>query len=195
MTMNSEKNPNDIFSQIKIFKGKYGTQILENAFSYIVVFAMFAYGVGKIIQFDGAIETNTTVSEMTGMQLMWAFYGYSKPFVITLGVLEITGGILMLLKRTRILGCLFVTTILINVILQDIFYDVNVGALRAAIIYQSLIIIILWFNKVKLIQSFKILTTFNASDESKKEFFIKIMLSIMLFVLIRILEFYVTTKW
>jgi len=193
--MNSEKNPNDIFSQIKIFKGKYGTQILENAFSYIVVFAMFAYGVGKIIQFDGAIETNTTVSEMTGMQLMWAFYGYSKPFVITLGVLEITGGILMLLKRTRILGCLFVTTILINVILQDIFYDVNVGALRAAIIYQSLIIIILWFNKVKLIQSFKILTTFNASDESKKEFFIKIMLSIMLFVLIRILEFYVTTKW
>jgi len=193
--MNSEKNSNDIFSQIKIFKGKYGTQILENAFSYIVVFAMFAYGVGKIIQFDGAIETNTTVSEMTGMQLMWAFYGYSKPFVITLGVLEITGGILMLLKRTRILGCLFVTTILINVILQDIFYDVNVGALRAAIIYQSLIIIILWFNKVKLIQSFKILTTFNASDESKKEFFIKIMLSIMLFVLIRILEFYVTTKW
>jgi len=193
--MNSEKNPNDIFSQIKVFKGKYGTQILENAFSYIVVFAMFAYGVGKIIQFDGAIETNTTVSEMTGMQLMWAFYGYSKPFVITLGVLEITGGILMLLKRTRILGCLFVTTILINVILQDIFYDVNVGALRAAIIYQSLIIIILWFNKVKLIQSFKILTTFNASDESKKEFFIKIMLSIMLFVLIRILEFYVTTKW
>ena len=195
MTMNSEKNPNDIFSQIKVFKGKYGTQILENAFSYIVVFAMFAYGGGKIIQFDGAIETNTTVSEMTGMQLMWAFYGYSKPFVITLGVLEITGGILMLLKRTRILGCLFVTTILINVILQDIFYDVNVGALRAAIIYQSLIIIILWFNKVKLIQSFKILTTFNASDESKKEFFIKIMLSIMLFVLIRILEFYVTTKW
>jgi len=30
--------------------------ILENAFSYIVVFAMFAYGVGKIIQFDGAMK-------------------------------------------------------------------------------------------------------------------------------------------
>ncbi len=103
MTMNSEKNHNNIFSQIKVFIEKYGTQILENAFSYIVVFAMCAYGVGKIIQFDGAIEANTTVSEMTGMQLMWAFYGYSKPFVITLGVLEITDGILMLLQRTRIL--------------------------------------------------------------------------------------------
>jgi len=98
MTMNSEKNPNDIFSQIKVFIEKYGTQILENAFSYIVVFAMCAYGVGKIIQFDGAIEANTTVSEMTGMQLMWAFYGYSKPFVITLGVLEITGGIFLYLR-------------------------------------------------------------------------------------------------
>lgn len=41
--------------------------VLENAFSYIVVFAMFAYGVGKIIQFDGAIEIDKTVSELTGM--------------------------------------------------------------------------------------------------------------------------------
>ncbi len=50
--------------------------ILENAFSYIVVFAMFAYGVGKIIQFDGVTATDKTVSELTGMQLMCAFYGY-----------------------------------------------------------------------------------------------------------------------
>ena len=60
-------------------------EILENAFSYIVVFAMFAYGFGKIIQFNGAIEPNKTVAEMTGKQLMWAFYSYSKPFVFTLG--------------------------------------------------------------------------------------------------------------
>jgi len=50
--------------------------ILENAFTYIVVFAMFAYGAGKIIQFNGAIEIDKSVSELTGMQLMWAFYGY-----------------------------------------------------------------------------------------------------------------------
>lgn len=31
---------------------------------------------------------------------MWAFYGYSYPFVITLGVLEVVGGILMFFRKT-----------------------------------------------------------------------------------------------
>ena len=170
-------------------------EILENAFSYIVVFAMFIYGGAKIAQFDGALETRKSVSELTGMQLMWAFYSYSKPFAITLGVLEITGGILMFFKRTRLLGCLFVSTILVNVILQDIFYDVNRGALRAAIIYQFLIFVILWFNKEKLIQSLKTLTTLKDYNDPRNKFFIKFLLSVILFVMIRILEFYVTTKW
>ncbi|MDG2147503.1 MAG: hypothetical protein P8K14_04720 [Flavobacteriaceae bacterium] len=60
-------------------------EIFENAISWIVVIAMFIYGGGKLIQFDGAAEIDKTVSEMTGMELMWAFYSYSKSFAITLG--------------------------------------------------------------------------------------------------------------
>ena len=169
--------------------------ILENAFTYIVVFAMFAYGAGKIIQFNGAFEIDKSVSELTGMQLMWAFYGYSKPFVITLGVLEMLGGTLMLLKQTRLIGCLLVTSILVNVILQDIFYGVNVGALKAAVIYQLLIVVILWFNRVRLIQCIKILTSYEKIAESKKMYFTRIILSVLLFALLRVLEFYITIRW
>lgn len=169
-------------------------EIIENAFSYVVVLAMFVYGAAKFSQFDGALETGKTVSEMTGMQLMWAFYGYSKPFTITLGVLEITGSILMLIKKTRVFGCLFVTTILVNVILQDIFYEVNVGALKAAILYQALIFIILWLNKDKLIKSFKAIMSHKSANQPRKILFLKITISIILFVILRILEFYMTTK-
>jgi hypothetical protein len=177
------------------FKKKDIIEILENAFTYIVVFAMFAYGIGKMVQFNDAVPINKTIAEMTGMQIMWAFYGYSKPFIITLGIMEVSGGILMLIRRTRILGCFFVTTILVNVILQDIFYEVNVGALRAAIIYQFLILFILWFNKDKLIQCFRILLSTTLFDGFKKKYFVKIILSLILFVVLRILEFYVTIKW
>lgn len=169
-------------------------EILENAFAYIVVFAMFVYGIGKIIQFDGALETNKSVSEMTGQQLMWAFYGYSKPFVIVLGIMEITGAFLMLIRRTRILGCFFITTILVNVILQDIFYGVNVGALRAAVIYQTLILVILWFNKEKLILSIKLLYSSNKVEQSKKKLGVKLLLSLLLFIILRMAEYYITIK-
>ena len=77
-------------------------EIFENSISWLVVTAMFIYGLGKIIQFDGAVEVNKTVSEMTGMELMWAFYGYSKSFAITLGVFELIGGFLILIKKLEL---------------------------------------------------------------------------------------------
>lgn len=177
------------------FFKKHKTEILENAFSYIVVLAMLAYGVGKLVQFNGAANTNLKVSEMTGMQLMWAFYGYSKPFVLTLGALEITGGILMFFKRTRLIGCLFVSTILINVILQDIFYGVNVGALRAAILYQILILSILFMNKNTIIGMWILLTFNEQKKESWKNRLLILLISGFLFIIFRIAEYYITTKW
>lgn len=177
------------------FIKKHRFIILENAFSYVVVLAMLAYGVGKWVQFNGAAEIDLKISEMTGMQLMWAFYGYSRPFGLILGVLEITGGVLMLFRRTRLLGCFFVSTILVNVILQDIFYDVNVGALRAAILYQSLILIILFMNKDILIEIGKKLIEVKMNIGSWKSKFYVFLCSVVLFVILRILEYYVTIKW
>ena len=92
-------------------------EILENAISWVVVLAMLVYGGAKLGQFDGAANIDKTVSELTGMELMWAFYGYSKAFALTIGIFEIIGGILILIKRTRIIGCLFTSTILVNIIL------------------------------------------------------------------------------
>lgn len=170
-------------------------QILENALAYIIVLAMLAYGVGKLVQFKHAQHVSTPVSELSGMQLMWAFYGYSRPFVLTLGVLEIIGGLLVLVKRYRLIGCLLVSTILINVILQDIFYNVNIGALRAAILYQIAIFIIFILNKQIVIGVWKKLIQANVNhDDLKKKLYI-LLVSVMLFVLLRIIEYYITIRW
>ncbi|MFI1770295.1 hypothetical protein, partial [Thalassobellus citreus] len=140
-------------------------EIFENAISWIIVFAMFIYGGAKLIQFDRATEIDKTVSELSGMELMWAFYGYSKSFAMTLGIFEIISGILILIKKTRIIGCLFTSTILVNVIFQDIYFGVHLGALKAAILYQILILIILWLNKEKLIRGIKILLESNKIEQ------------------------------
>jgi len=155
------------------FNKKDRIEILENAISWIVVLAMFIYGAGKLIQFNGAAEIDKGISELTGMELMWAFYGYSKSFAMTLGLFEIIGGILILTKRTRIIGCLFTSSILVNVILQDIYFGVHFGALRAALIYQILILIILWLNREKLIRGIKVLMESNKIEQSNMKLFIK----------------------
>ena len=170
-------------------------EIFENAISWIVVMAMFIYGGGKLIQFGDVAEIDKTVSEMNGMELMWAFYGYSKSFAITLGVFELIGGLLILINRTRIIGCLFTSTILVNVIFQDIYFGVHLGALKAAILYQLLILIILLLNKDKLIMSIKTLLTSDKNEQTKTKFFIKTLIAIGLFIGLRILEYFITIKW
>ena len=169
-------------------------EIFENAISWIVVMAMFIYGGGKLIQFGDVAEIDKTVSEMNGMELMWAFYGYSKSFAITLGVFELIGGLLILINRTRIIGCLFTSTILVNVIFQDIYFGVHLGALKAAILYQLLILIILLLNKDKLIMSIKTLLTSDKNEQTKTKFFIKTLIAIGLFIGLRILEYFITIK-
>ncbi len=176
------------------FDKKDKIEILENSISWIVVLAMFIYGGGKLIQFDGAIEIDKTVSELTGMELMWAFYSYSKSFAITLGILEIIGGILILIKKTRTIGCLLTSTILINVIFQDIYFEVHLGALKAAILYQILILIILWLNKEKLIRGIKILLESNKIEQPKMKLFTKLLTAFGVFLILRLLEYYLTIR-
>ena len=174
------------------FTKKEKNQILENAISWIVVLAMFIYGVGKLIQFDEVSTIEKPVSDLTGMELMWAFYGYSKVFAITLGVFEVFGGILILLKKTRLIGCLFTSAILVNVILQDIYFGVHVGALKAAILYQILILIVIWINKEKLILSLKALLKTEKIVQSKSKVIVKTLAAFGIFVAARILEYLIT---
>lgn len=127
----------------------------ELALVLIVTSAMLMYGVGKAMQFDHFAGTTKPVSELTGMELMWAFYARSKPFAIIIGLLQISGAIMFLWKRTRLIGGILLSTVLINIILQDIFYDVNRGALWAAIIYQLMIVIVFSIHWSSVIQVFK----------------------------------------
>ncbi len=126
--------------------------IFEMTIVISVSFSMLLYGIGKPLQFSNSNVTQKPVSALTGMELMWAFYGYSKIYPLVLGFFEIAGAILLLFRKTRLLGGLVITSILFNVILQDVFYGVNEGALRAAILYQVSVFIIFWLNRKLITQ-------------------------------------------
>lgn len=122
--------------------------ILEWASVLLVAGMMSVYGLGKYVQFNTALK-----SDFKAMKIMWDFYGYSRPFAIIIGLFEILGAAMILLPKTRIVGCLLLTCILINVILQDYFFDVP--AFSTAIILQILIFFILWLNRTALILGLK----------------------------------------
>ena len=112
---------------------------------FIVSTSMFVYGIIKPFQF---MEINDSVNNhlSEGHKLMWNFYSYTKTYPIIIGVFEIIGAIGLLFNRTRIFACLLLTTILVNIILQDYFYEIS--ALNSSILYQTLIFVILIIDRV-----------------------------------------------
>ncbi|WP_160138575.1 hypothetical protein [Chryseobacterium sp. c4a] len=119
---------------------------------FIVSISMLIYGLSKPFQF-GSVENTQVIGKLSGQQLMWAFYGYSKLYPIIIGFFEVTGALLILFNRTRVLGCLLLTTILVNIIIQD--YVFHIVALSSAIYYQILIILLLVFDRDKVVDLLK----------------------------------------
>ena len=172
------------------FTKKDKLEITENALSWIVVFAMYIYGFMKPVQFDFNMQSDVLVSEMSGFQLMWFFYSYSTPYIILLGLFEVIGATLILIKRTRVIGCLFTSTIMINIIMQDYFY--GVPALKAAIFYQVVLFIILWLNRNVIIEALKKLMYKTSMPSTKAKRFVKLIIAFIIFLIVRIVEYYLT---
>lgn len=149
-----------------------------------VGFSMGIYGIAKTTQFDDPAAITTAVKDLSGMRLMWAFYGYSKPYIMIVGGLEILGGLMLMFNRTKLIACLLLTVILGNIILQDIYYGVNQGALWSAIFYQLFILFILIGERERLTKLFQIATAQQPKLPSTIHSILKITIIIALVLLI-----------
>lgn len=92
--------------------------------------AMLVYGAYKVIpeQFGTPFPSDLLqpIGESSPMGLLWTFMGASIPYVIFTGVGEMLGGLLLVARRTTLLGALVCIGILSNVVMFNLSYDVPV---------------------------------------------------------------------
>lgn len=79
---------------------------------------------------------------------------YSPVYGDFIALVQILGGILLLFRKTTLLGCCVLLPLITNVILVDIFFRIDVGALGVALIIEAALVIILSFHKVELLELF-----------------------------------------
>ncbi|MDH7446622.1 DoxX family protein [Aquimarina sp. 2201CG14-23] len=148
-------------------------KILERTLRYFVAFFIFVYGAAKPFQFGNRSDLpNTPVNELSGMELMWSFFGYSQTLPIIIGVLQVLGALLLLSQRTKIIGTLLLIPIMVNIVLFDVFYQVKTGATVNAIIFLMILLILLFFERNKMIQLFKILLSPSEKNPKRVPLFI-----------------------
>jgi hypothetical protein len=92
--------------------------------------AMLLYGAYKVIpeQFGTPFPSDLLqpIGEGSPMWLLWMLMGSSIPYVIFTGAAEVLGGLLLVARRTTLLGALVCIGVLSNVVMLNLSYDVPV---------------------------------------------------------------------
>ena len=99
--------------------------ILNVIVRYTLGIIMMAYGLIKIfqIQFDLPSEVyDLLLREMDGVTITWAFLGFSPWFSMLLGVFEFVPAVLLLFRRTKLIGALLLFPMLMAIFLINLAY-------------------------------------------------------------------------
>jgi uncharacterized membrane protein YphA (DoxX/SURF4 family) len=92
--------------------------------------------------FPGPDRLVSTFGDASPMGLLWTFMGASPAYQILSGLGEIVGGMLLLWRRTTLLGALLSAGILINVVALNFCYDVPVKLYSSHLLLISIILIL-----------------------------------------------------
>ena len=167
-------------------------EILEITCRLYVFFFLTAYGIGKVIgaQFYTASRMPDglalmPIGQVPDFDLAWVFMGRSYGYMLFIGLAEVIGAVLLLFNKTKLIGTLILIPIMVNVIVFDIFFLDEYGALAGATLYLLMLLTIIVINKEKISKVIaELVSTKMTPQISFKEKFIKYSIVLAIIVLI-----------
>jgi uncharacterized membrane protein YphA (DoxX/SURF4 family) len=107
---------------------------------------MLTYGAAKVIPTQFASPTPDrllqTFGDSSPMGLLWTFMGASMAYTIFAGLSEFIGGLLLVARRTQLLGALVCIGVMTNVVLLNFSYDVPVKLFSSHLLLMAIFLIL-----------------------------------------------------
>ncbi|HEY1695693.1 MAG TPA: hypothetical protein VGG39_26175 [Polyangiaceae bacterium] len=104
-------------------------RIAWDAVRFVLAYEMIRYGVPKLIGmqfYPQYFRRDKRVIDLASSSLTWEFLGRTYWYQAFGGLIEVGSGVLICFRRTTLLGACLMTTALLNVVLINFFYDVDV---------------------------------------------------------------------
>ena len=99
-------------------------------------------------------ELDKPMGTVSGFWLTWYFFGYSTIYGAFIALAQISGAILLMFRKTTLLGSCLLLPLIVNIILIDIFYAIDLGALLVAVLIMSALLFIIYMHRQELIALF-----------------------------------------
>jgi hypothetical protein len=120
--------------------------ILKNILRYYIIIIAFLYGTIKLFAQQmpepGLSQLATPLGDFLPMRLSWMFFGYSSPYQIFSGVMEMMVAILLLYRRTIPTGLLLGFGVFLNVFILNLCFDIPVKLFSMHLVIYCLYLIV-----------------------------------------------------
>jgi hypothetical protein len=125
---------------------------------YISAYLILTYGTRKLIgggQFAlGSAFGSRPAGSLSGFELTWFYYGYSHAYGTILGLTQILGGVLLLFRRSALLGAAILAPVMANILMINIFFHIALWAEIAAAFLLGSMLLLLWQEREAIISLF-----------------------------------------
>jgi hypothetical protein len=111
-------------------------------------FAMLSYGSAKLFPLQMGPPSLAVLNEPLGntspMMMLWTLIGLNPVYEMICGAAEMVAGVLILFRRTALLGTLLTAFLTTNIVLYNFCYDVPVKIYAAHLLLMSLALLVPW---------------------------------------------------
>lgn len=114
--------------------------------AYVLALSLFDYGFNKVFKWQFYLpEPNTlfaTVGDTPRDLLYWTVMGASRPYTMFMGGMEVLAAVLLLFRRTRMLGGMLAFGIMVNVVAVNFSFDISVKVYSSILLLLSLALLL-----------------------------------------------------
>jgi hypothetical protein len=139
---------------------------------YSLAAIAFSYGILKIfamqMTFPNMSQLATPLGDYLPMRFSWMFIGYSEPYQIFSGIAEVLVALLLVWRKTALLGALLAIGVFGNVAMLNLSYDIPVKIFSINLLIAS--IFLAWQEKGRLLAFFVLNNTALPSSLFEKSF-------------------------
>lgn len=112
--------------------------------SYYLALQLFRYGFDKIFKTQFYLpEPNTLYTPLGYLSkdiLYWSTIGSSYPYSAFAGIIEVIPAILLLFRRTRVIGAMIAFGVMVNVVMINFGFDISVKLFSLFLLFISFIL-------------------------------------------------------
>ena len=116
-----------------------------------LAYTFMTYGAAKVldVQFPYSLMTlDSRLIELAPMQMAWAFFSYTYTYQAIVGWSQIVASLLLCSRRTTPIGSILLLTVIGNIVMVNVFYDICVKLNSAIYLVMTLYLLLTDFKRL-----------------------------------------------